>query len=188
MDTSIIISGFGGQGVLFAGSLLCHAAVIEGKETTWIPSYGAEMRGGAANCSVHISDDEVSSPIVNMSDVVFALNLPAEQKFEHRVKPGGLFLINTSLIKIKPQRTDIAYLNIPLNDIAAEHPQPVLINVMAVGAFVERTKILKIESVQQAIEEITPEKRRYLLPANLKSFDYGVQYVRQMCENKSAVC
>lgn len=90
MDTSIIISGYGGQGLLFAGSLLCHAAMIEDKQTTWIPSYGAEMRGGSANCSVHISDDEVSSPIVNMSDVIFALNQPSEDKFEKRVKPGWI--------------------------------------------------------------------------------------------------
>jgi 2-oxoglutarate ferredoxin oxidoreductase subunit gamma len=100
-DTSIIISGSGGQGILFAGSLLCYAAVFEGKHTTWIPSYGAEMRGGAANCSVHISDDEVSSPIVNMSDIVFALNQPSFEKFAARVKPGGLLIANTSLIPIE---------------------------------------------------------------------------------------
>lgn len=178
MDRSIIISGFGGQGVLFAGSLLCHAAVIEGLHTTWIPSYGAEMRGGAANCSVHISDDEVSSPIVNMSDVVFALNLLSEQKFEHRVKPGGLFLINTSLVKIEPQRDDIEYLNIPLNDIASEKNHPAFINVMAVGAYVQKTGILKLESLKLALEELTTEKRKHLLPYNIASLDYGAEFVK----------
>lgn len=178
MDTSIIISGYGGQGLLFAGSLLCHAAVIEGKNTTWIPSYGAEMRGGAANCSVHISDDEVSSPIVNMSDVVFALNQPSEVRFEKKVKQGGLFLINTSMVKIMPERKDIEYLFIPLNDIAAEKPQPVFINVMAVGAFVERTKLLKPESVKMALESMMTPKKKHLLPANYASFDYGIEFVK----------
>ncbi len=178
MDRSIIISGFGGQGVLFAGSLLCHAAVIEGFHTTWIPSYGAEMRGGAANCSVHISDDEVSSPIVNMSDVVFALNLFSEQKFENRVKPGGLFIINTSLVKIEPKREDIEYLNIPLNDIAAEKEHPAFINVIAVGAYVQKTGILKLESLKQALSEITTQKRRHLLEYNIASLDYGAEFVK----------
>lgn len=178
MDRSIIISGFGGQGVLFAGSLLCHAAVIEGLHTTWIPAYGAEMRGGAANCSVHISDDEVSSPIVNMSDVVFALNLLSEQKFEKRVKPGGLLLINTSLVKIEPQRTDIEYLNIPLNKIATEQGHPALINVVAIGAYVQKTGILKLESLKQALEELTSEKRKHLLPYNIAMLECGAEFVK----------
>ncbi len=179
-DTSIIISGYGGQGILFAGSLLCNAAVIEGKHTTWIPSYGAEMRGGAANCSVHISDDEVSSPIVNMSDVVFALNLPSEEKFENRVKSGGLFIINSSLVKIKPKRTDIECLYIPLNDIAAEKDHRVLINVMAVGAYIEKTKILKPESIEQAIREMTADKRPELIDCNIASLKYGIDFVKNM--------
>lgn len=179
MDTSIIISGYGGQGLLFAGSLICHAAVIEGLQTTWIPSYGAEMRGGAANCSVHISDDEISSPIVNMSDVVFALNQPSEDKFEKKVKAGGLFLINSSMARIEPHRTDIEYLFIPLNDIAAQKEGAVFINVMSVGAFIEKSKIIKLESVKQALEYMIPEKKKHLLPANLASLEYGAAYVRE---------
>lgn len=183
-DTGIIISGYGGQGILFAGSLLCHAAVIESKETTWIPSYGAEMRGGSANCTVHISDDEVSSPIVDMSDVVFALNLPSVERFENKVKPGGLFIINSSLAKIKPKRTDIEYLNIPLNDIAADKSNnvshKVFINVMAVGAYIKKSRILKTESVEQALKKMTAEKTPELLEANLASLQYGADYVREL--------
>ena len=147
METGIIISGYGGQGILFAGSLLCHAAVIEGKNTTWIPSYGAEMRGGAANCSVNISDDEISSPIIDKADVLFALNLPSELKFEHRIKPGGLMLLNTSLVKKIPERHDIEYLNMPLNDMAEALGKQGFANVIAVGAFVEQTKILSVDSL-----------------------------------------
>lgn len=177
MDTSIIISGYGGQGLLFAGSLLCHAALIEGLNTTWIPSYGAEMRGGAANCSVHISDDEISSPIVNMADVIFALNQPSEDKFEKKVKEGGLFIINSSMAKIEPHRNDIEYLFIPLNEIAAEKSQPVFINVMAVGAFVQRSGMLKLDSVKEALANMIPVKRKHLLPANIDSLQYGADYV-----------
>lgn len=179
MDTSIIISGYGGQGLLFAGSLLCHAALIEGKQTTWIPSYGAEMRGGAANCSVHISDDEVSSPIVNISDVVFALNQPSEDKFEKRVKPGGLFIVNSSMAKLERKRQDIEYLFIPMNEIAAQKPEPVFINVMAVGAFVERSGILKAESVKEALKSMMTGKKAHLLDANLLSFNYGAEFVKE---------
>lgn len=179
MDTSIIISGNGGQGLLFAGSLLCHAAMIEGKQTTWIPSYGAEMRGGSANCSVHISDDEVSSPIVNMSDVVFALNQPSEDKFEKRVKPGGLFIVNSSMAKIEPHRKDIEYLFIPMNEIASQKPEPVFINVMAVGAFVQKSGILRMESVKEALKSMITGKKAHLLDANIASLGYGAEFVKE---------
>ena len=96
-DMSVIISGFGGQGALFAGILLCHTAVLEGKYTTWFPSYGAEMRGGAVNCSVNISDKEVPSPIIDKADAVIALNDASQIKFENRVKPGGFMIVNSSL-------------------------------------------------------------------------------------------
>ena len=178
METSIIISGYGGQGILFAGSLLCHAAVIEGKNTTWIPSYGAEMRGGAANCSVNISDDEISSPVIDRADVLFALNLPSELKFEHRIKPGGLMLLNTSLVKKIPERHDIEYLNMNLNDMAENLEGEGFANVIAVGAFVEKTKILSVESLKQALTEMVPEKRRHLLPANIASLECGVNFIK----------
>ena len=180
METSIIISGYGGQGILFAGSLLCHAAVIEGKNTTWIPSYGAEMRGGAANCSVNISDDEISSPVIDKADVLFALNLPSELKFEHRIKPGGLMLLNTSLVKKIPERQDIEYLNMNLNDMAEELGGNGFANVIAVGAFVEKTKILSMDSLQQALMVMTAGKKEHLLSANLKSLECGINFMKSM--------
>lgn len=177
METSIIISGYGGQGVLFAGSLLCHASVIEGKNTTWIPSYGAEMRGGAANCSVNISDEEISSPVIDKTDVLFALNLPSVQKFEDRVKSGGLILLNTSLVPNHVERRDVEYLNMELNEMAEELDGPAFANVIAVGAFVAQTKILSLESLEQALKETIPEKRRHLLPHNIASLERGYNYV-----------
>ena len=180
MDTSIIISGYGGQGLLFAGVLLCHAAMLEGKQTTWIPAYGAEMRGGSANCSVHISDDEVSSPIVNISDVVFALNQPSEDKFENRVKSGGLFIVNSSMAKVERKRDDIEYLFIPMNELAAQKTASVFINVLAVGAFVEKSGILQKESVKDALKLMMTGKKAHLLEANVRSFDYGVEFVKEL--------
>lgn len=181
MDISVIISGFGGQGTLFAGILLCHAAVIEGKYTTWIPSYGAEMRGGAANCSVNISNEEISSPIIDKADVVIALNDVSQAKFENKVKEGGLMIVNSSLSHIKPKRSDIKYVPIPFNELTQKLTQPAFINVMALGAFLEKTKVLKLESVKQAMIEMSKtvsEKKRKLLANNIESFDFGANFVK----------
>lgn len=178
-ETSIIISGYGGQGTLFAGTLLCHAAVIEGKNTTWIPSYGAEMRGGAANCSVKISDDEISSPLIDKADVVFALNLPSEIKFEQRIKKGGLMLLNTSLVEKIPERKDIEYLFLPLNEMAESLGEHAFLNVIAVGAFIAKTGLLSLDSVKAAIEKMIPEKRKEMIPYNLASLEFGAEYLKE---------
>lgn len=180
MDMSIIIAGFGGQGALFAGILLCHAAVIEGKKTTWIPSYGAEMRGGTANCSVNISNDEIGSPVIDKADVVIALNDISQIRFEEKVKEGGLMIVNSSLSKIKPTRSDIKYIPIPLNELAQKITQPAFVNVMALGAFLEKTKVLSLDSVKQAMIEMSKtvsEKKRKFLPNNIESLDLGAGFI-----------
>ncbi len=180
MDVSVIIAGFGGQGALFAGILLCHAAVIEGKKTTWIPSYGAEMRGGAANCAVNISDEEIGSPIIDKADVVIALNDISQVKFEDKVKEGGFMIVNSSLSDIKPTRSDIKYIPIPLNELAQKIAQPAFVNVMAIGAFLEKTKVMKLDSVKQAMIEMSKtvsEKKRKLLPNNIESLEFGAMFV-----------
>ena len=145
-NMSVIISGFGGQGALLAGVILCHAAVLEGKHTTWFPSYGAEMRGGAVNCSVNISSDDVPSPIIDKADVVIALNDASQIKFEKRVKKGGFMIINSSLSHVNTTRDDIEYLKIPVNDFAQKLTQPSFINVMALGAFIEIALISELLS------------------------------------------
>ena len=181
-DLSVIISGFGGQGALFAGILLCHAAVFEGKHTTWFPAYGAEMRGGAVNCSVNISDREVPSPVIDEADAVIALNDASQEKFEHKVKSGGFMIINSSLSHIKPKRTDIDYIKIPLNELAQKLTQPAFVNVIALGAFLEKTKILKIESVKEVMKEMAKTvsaKKAALLPNNLESIEFGANIIRQ---------
>ena len=180
-DLSVIISGFGGQGALFAGILLCHAAVVEGKHTTWFPSYGAEMRGGAVNCCVNISDYDVPSPIIDKADVVIALNDASQEKFESKVKSGGFMIINSSLSHLQTKRTDINYIKIPLNELAQKLIQPAFVNVIALGAFLEKTKILKIESVKQVMKEMAKTvsaKKAALLPNNLECVEFGANLIK----------
>lgn len=181
-DMSVIISGFGGQGALFAGILLCHTAVFEGKHTTWFPAYGAEMRGGAVNCSVNISDSEVPSPIIDEADAVIALNDASQEKFEHKVKKGGFMIINSSLSHLQPTRDDIKYIRIPLNELARKLTQPAFVNVIALGAFIEKTGILKIESVKEVMKEMAKTvsaKKAALLPNNLECIEFGASIIRQ---------
>ena len=181
-NMSVIISGFGGQGALLAGVILCHAAVLEGKHTTWFPSYGAEMRGGAVNCSVNISSDDVPSPIIDKADVVIALNDASQIKFEKRVKKGGFMIINSSLSHVNTIRDDIEYLKIPFNDFAQKLTQPSFINVMALGAFIEKTGILKIDSLIEVMKEMAKTvsaKKAALLPNNIESLQYGAEIIRK---------
>lgn len=181
-DMSVIISGFGGQGALFAGILLCHTAVFEGKHTTWFPAYGAEMRGGAVNCAVNISDGDVPSPIIDRADAVIALNDASQEKFENKVKPGGFMIINSSLSHIITKRDDIKYIKIPLNELAQKLTQPAFVNVIALGAFLEKTKILKIESVKEVMKEMAKTvsaKKAALLPNNLECVEFGASLIKE---------
>lgn len=180
-DMSVIISGFGGQGALFAGILLCHTAVFEGKHTTWFPAYGAEMRGGAVNCCVNISDNEVPSPLVDEADAVIALNDASQIKFEKKVKKGGFMIINSSLSHIPTTRNDIDYIKIPFNELAQKLTQPAFVNVMALGAFLEKTGIMKIESIIEVMKEMSKKvsaKKAALLPNNIDSVNFGASIIR----------
>ena len=181
MNTSVIISGFGGQGALFAGMLLCHTAMKENKFTTWIPAYGAEMRGGAVHCSVNISDDEIPSPVIDQADVVIALNNNSLVKFENRVKAGGIMIINSSLAFSPTTRDDIEYIKIPFNELGQTIEQPTFVNVMALGAFIEKTGILKLDSIIEVMKEMATnisEKKAALLPNNIESVKLGSQAVK----------
>ena len=131
MQTEVILAGFGGQGILFGGMILAYAAMDSGKNTTWIPSYGPEMRGGTANVTVIISDDEIGSPIVRQPQVAIVFNLPSMEKYESLVKAGGVLVYNSSLIDSEPQRTDITYVPVPANDIAEELGNLKMANMVA---------------------------------------------------------
>jgi len=174
-----IFSGFGGQGVLSMGKLLAYAAMKEGREVSWMPSYGPEMRGGTANCMVNISDEPISSPVVTEYDVVVALNLPSLKKFEARVKKGGILLWESSTIKQPPTRTDINCIALPAIDLATNELKNVkVMNMIVLGALVKLKNAVKKDSLILALKETLPPRNHNLIPLNEKAIELGMNSVR----------
>jgi 2-oxoglutarate ferredoxin oxidoreductase subunit gamma len=180
METSIVIAGFGGQGVLFAGQLLAYAAMDEGKHVTWIPSYGPEMRGGTAHCTVVIGDEPIGSPLVRNPDVAITLNLPSTDKYEPLVKSGGVLVVNSSLIERPIQRKDIQVLRVPANDLAMELGNQRLANVVLLGALLAVLPVLPIAALERALNEHLPERHARLLGANQEALRKGAQFARDL--------
>ena len=186
METSIIISGFGGQGTLFAGQLLAYAALDSGKNVTWIPSYGPEMRVGTAHCTVIISEEEIGSPIVRNPSITLALNLPSLDKYERLIQSGGLIVANESLINRLVQRVDIDSIHIPANEIAEEIGNSRLANMVTLGAMITSRPVLSPGSLMKALEDHLPERHRKLLPANFEALNRGVDFVKNLISKSSA--
>ena len=170
---NIIVSGFGGQGVLFLGTILCHAAIIEGKNTTWIPSYGAEMRGGSANCYVIVSEDEIASPIFDTADYGIFLSKQAMNKFETVLNKKGLIIADSSFTGTNKKRIDIEYLFKPFNDLIYEKNSKLLLNIVVLGAMIKKTGLFMKESVIKALKQVSSMKRPEFLDLNIQSFEYG---------------
>ena len=179
METSIIISGFGGQGTLFAGQLLTYAALDFGKHCTWIPSYGPEMRGGTAHCTVIISDEEIGSPIVRNPDVVLAMNLPSLDKYEPLIKAGGVMIANQSLINRAVERKDFTTLFIPGNDIAEGLGSSRTTNMVMAGAMLELTSVLPLDAVKVALDNNIPARNRKYLELNYEALETGAKFARE---------
>jgi 2-oxoglutarate ferredoxin oxidoreductase subunit gamma len=173
MQTEIIFSGFGGQGALFAGQLLAYTALELDKHVTWFPSYGPEMRGGTAHCTVIISDDEIGSPIVTNPKAAVVMNLPSLDKYEPLVMPGGVLVVNTSLVDRDAERKDIEVVSVAANDLAEEMGEKRLANMIMLGALLKQMPIVPTAKVAQALEKHIPEHRRNLLQANLKAIKRG---------------
>ncbi|MCX7838625.1 MAG: 2-oxoacid:acceptor oxidoreductase family protein [Anaerolineae bacterium] len=178
MHHEIIISGFGGQGALFAGQLLAYGANAEGRYVTWIPSYGPEMRGGTANCTVIISDEEIGSPLTRHPTAALVLNPPSFDRFEPLVKTGGILIVNSSLVSAKSKREDIRVIYVPANDIAAELGVVQLANVVMVGTLIGVTQILKVETLDRVLEEHISERHRDKLPLNKQALRRGIALVQ----------
>lgn len=172
-QTEIIISGFGGQGALFAGQLLAYTALEKGLHVTWFPSYGPEMRGGTAHCTVIVSEEEIASPVVRNPSTAMVMNLPSLERYEPEVKEGGLLVVNTSLVDRNPEREDLDILLIPAIEIAEELGEKRLANLVLLGGLVRRTQLFTLEEVFEALERHIPEHRRNLLEANLKALKRG---------------
>ncbi|MEW6568712.1 MAG: 2-oxoacid:acceptor oxidoreductase family protein [Chloroflexota bacterium] len=173
MQTEVIISGFGGQGVLFAGQLMAYAALEQGRHVTWIPSYGPEMRGGTAHCVVIVSDEEIGSPIVRSPTAAVVMNLPSLDRYEPLVKPGGVLIVNASLVDRSPSRTDLQAVMVPAIEIAEELGDKRLANLVMLGALLERLPVLTLEAIEKALRAHIPEHRRHLVEANLQALRRG---------------
>ncbi len=191
-EKHIIIAGFGGQGVLFLGTTLAEAAIIEGKNTTWMPSYGAEMRGGSANCFVVISDGEIPSPLFDEADYGVFLSKAAINKFENTISKNGLAIVNSSMTGERAFRSDIEYVLEPFSDLAAHSREKMLLNIMALGLLIRKTSILTKESVIKALTKVSSAKKPEFLKFNLESFEAGYNLIKSASlDNKAlerAVC
>jgi 2-oxoglutarate ferredoxin oxidoreductase subunit gamma len=178
MERSTILAGFGGQGLLFAGTVLARAAMAEGREVLWIPSYGPEMRGGTASCTVIIGDEPIGSPIVDRADAAVALNPPSLARFEDLVAPGGLLVVNTSLIEKEVERRDIEVVAIPCTALARAAGDDRLVSVVALGALIARRPLVAPASMMEGIAAIVSAKRPEILSADLAAFDAGHEAAR----------
>jgi len=178
MQEEIIISGFGGQGSLFAGQLLAYAAMGEDLHVTWIPSYGPEMRGGKARCTVVVSDQEIGAPLVRHPSAAIVLNIPSMEAFEPAVKPGGVLVVNSSMITDESDRDDIRAIYIPASDLATELGSVRMANVICLGALVEATGVVTEEAVERALDEHLPARHRRLLGLNKEALRQGASLAR----------
>jgi 2-oxoglutarate ferredoxin oxidoreductase subunit gamma len=176
METSIIISGFGGQGALFAGQLLAHAALECDKEVTWFPSYGPEMRGGTAHCTVVIGDEPIGSPIVRSPEIVLAMNTPSADKYEPLVLPGGVLIVDSTVMTRPLRRSDIQALPMPAHAIALECGDGRLVNVCMIGALLACTSIVPVAAVVDTLQTQLPTRHQHLLSANLKALEAGMAW------------
>jgi 2-oxoglutarate ferredoxin oxidoreductase subunit gamma len=175
MYQDVMIAGFGGQGVLLTGKLLAYAGMLEGRHVTWFPSYGAEIRGGTANCTVIISDDEIGSPIVRNPSAMLIFNSASFQKFEPRARPGGQLYVNTSLVHEKSGRPDLIKIDIPANDIADSLGDSRILNMVMLGAFLKKAGVVTIDSVVAAMKHALPERRHSLIPLNVQALQRGAE-------------
>lgn len=176
MQNEIIVSGFGGQGVLYSGQLLAYTAMDHGLHVTWIPSYGPEMRGGTANCTVIVADEEIGSPMVRNPKAVIAFNLPSLDKYEPLVKPGGVLIVNTSMVDRLPTRKDITIVNLPANDLAEQAGSSRSLNMVVLGALLAALPIFPLEALIESMEAHTPERNKRMLPTNIKALRAGYEF------------
>lgn len=169
----ILIAGFGGQGVMSMGQLIAYAGMKEGKHVSWLPSYGPEQRGGTANCAVVVSGEQVGSPLVSQPTTAIVLNNPSFEKFERIVRPGGLLIVNASLITKTSQRTDIKVLNIKATELANEIGNTKVANMILLGAFLEETGILSDSSILEALKKVLSPEKHSLLEINRQALELG---------------
>lgn len=174
MTTEILLAGFGGQGVLFAGKILAYCGLMDSKELSWLPSYGPEMRGGTANCSVCISDEPIGSPLVLAPDILIAMNQPSFDKFVDAVKPNGKIFIDSTLIDSKCERTDVECYYIPSSQLADDNALKGGSNIILLGKLIKETNLFTLDTMKKAIEKVVPPSKAHLIENNFKAIELGM--------------
>ena len=176
MTRKYLFAGFGGQGLLFSGKVLAYKGLIEDKNVSWLPSYGPEMRGGTANCTVVLSDDPIGSPIVTNPDVLIAMNLPSLDKFEDSVVPGGTIFVDSTLIERKVKREDVRVFYIPTTQMANDNGLSSLANMIMIGKVIRECDFTPYEGIENAVKSVVSAKHADLLQYNLKALQLGYEY------------
>ncbi len=171
----IILAGFGGQGILFAGKLLAYCGMVSDKELSWLPSYGPEMRGGTCNCHVILSDEPVSSPLITRPTVLFAMNQPSLDKFENKVQKGGIIVYDSTLIAKGPSRTDVKSVAVPATKLANDMNASKLANMILLGALIKETGLTDLSTVEKALAKVIPPKKANLLDVNFSCIKKGME-------------
>ena len=174
--TQILIAGFGGRGILFSGKFLAYKGLIEDIQVSWLPSYGPEMRGGTANCNVILSDTPVGSPIITVPDVLIAMNTPSLQKYVSTVAPGGQIYIDSSLIDVKVERTDVEVFYIPATQMAKDEGIGSLANMIIIGHLLENHPELSFDGTAEVVEKLVPAKKAALKELNMKALNLGKNF------------
>lgn len=172
----VIIAGFGGQGILSAGRLLAYAGMLDNMEVSFLPSYGPEMRGGTANCMVEISEEAIASPVLNSCSALIVMNNPSLEKFEKWVKPGGVLILDSSLVNKKVARTDIRIFEIPATQMANDAGNKTYSNIILLGKLIKETGCIKVESFEKALYSILSKKKHYMIPEEMKILKIGMDY------------
>ena len=179
MNKQILIAGFGGQGILFSGKFLAYEGLIDGKEVSWLPSYGPEMRGGTANCSIIISDDKIGSPIVDRPDILIAMNAPSVDKYENAVAAGGEIYIDSSLVSKKVERADADVYYVPATRLASENNLTGLANMIIIGSVIRHSGIIPYENTEKAMKKVVSAKKQELFDLNMKAVEIGYNYTEE---------
>jgi 2-oxoglutarate ferredoxin oxidoreductase subunit gamma len=177
MTRNTVFSGFGGQGVLMMGYVLAVSAMRDGKNVTYLPTYGAEVRGGTANCTVVVSDEEIFSPVASSPDYGVIMNRPSLVKYEGLIREGGVIILNSSLVDSDPSRDDVKVVKVPANDMAKSLGSDRTINMIMLGALVTQTKITSLDSIMNGLTEIVKGKKSSMMKLNRKALDAGAEYV-----------
>ena len=177
-DHQIIIAGFGGQGLLFSGKVLAHAGLVEDRQLSWLPSYGPEMRGGTASCTVILSDEPIGSPIVDHPNVCMVMNNPSLDKYENLVAPGGKLFLDSALITRKVERDDIDVYYIPATQLAKDMGAPTLANMILLGAIVKETGCVSAEHLEEGLRHAVPARHADLIDLNLQALEIGKNYTQ----------